>query len=57
MIMHKTEQEQAEKSASLSFECYSALSNPIVCVAAKFSDLSFSSTSHWDLKTKKDLNH
>ena len=24
---------------------YSALSNPIVCVAAKFSDLSFSSTS------------
>ena len=30
--------------------CYSALSNPIVCVAAKFSDLSFSSTSHRDLK-------
>ena len=29
--------------------CYSALSNPIVCVAAKFSDLSFSPTSHWDL--------
>ena len=35
---------------------HSALTNPIVCVAAKFSDLSFSSTSHWDLKRKKYLN-
>ena len=50
MIMHKKEQEPTEKSASWWFECYSALSNPIVFVAANFSDLSFSSTSHRDLK-------
>ena len=43
-------------SVSWSFAFYSALSNPIVCVAAKFSDLSFSSTSCWDLKRKKYLN-